>query len=76
MSARSHLLYHGNRVVLCNWLFRSNIIRTSFFYKDGSVATFAHSGAKSAKHCSVLNFCLLGQCAMALSDDLDIQCSL
>ena len=42
--------YHGNRVVLCNWLFRSNM----FYNKDGFVATFAHCGSncKSAKRSS------------------------
>ena len=29
-----------------------------FKVKDGSVATFAHSGSKSSKRFSILNFCL------------------
>ena len=34
-------------------------------YKGGPVATFAHSGSKAL---SVFQFCLLGQCTMALLD--------
>ena len=72
-SARSRSLYHGNRILLCNWLFRGNTMN-HICYKDGSVATSARSGSKSVKSHSILNFYLLSQCMMALLDDLDALC--
>ena len=57
-SARSRSLYRGNRVVLCNWLFHSNVC----------------SQWLRKRQVSFNSQFLSGQCATALLDNLDALC--